>query len=184
VLRKIQVLQVSIPVKTLPIFYQLTNKHQQSCSLQIAMPAFVRVLLALASVAVFALPSRSAHLPAFSLFASSADSTRYHLRYGNELHKGTDPASHSDQPHFASQSFNSQAVHGAYVPEGLGSVIFPIYQASTFRFDSAEDGAKCFGGESDGFIYTRFDSHKSNVPAASVFTLFSDARGSPLPSYN
>ena len=44
------------------------------------------------------------------------------------------------------------------MPEGLGSVIFPIYQASTFRFESAEDGAKCFGGESDGFIYTRINN--------------------------
>lgn len=128
------------------------------------MHAIFRACLVLASVVICALPAGCAHLPAFSLFASAADSTRYHLRYGNELHKGTDPASHSDQPHFASQSFNSQAVHGAYVPEGLGSVTFPIYQASTFRFDSAEDGAKCFGGESDGFIYTRSEI------AATVYT--------------
>ena len=110
--------------------------------------------LLFATLAIAASPALCAHLPAFSLFASAADNTRYHLRYGNELHKGTDPAEHS-QPHVASTSFNSQAVHGAYVPEGLGSVTFPIYQASTFRFDSAEDGAKCFGGESDGFIYPR-----------------------------
>ena len=31
----------------------------------------------------------------------------------------------------------------------------PIYQTSTFSFESAEHGADCFAGESDGFIYTR-----------------------------
>jgi len=31
----------------------------------------------------------------------------------------------------------------------------PIYQTSTFKFKSAEDGAACFAGESDGYIYTR-----------------------------
>jgi methionine-gamma-lyase len=33
--------------------------------------------------------------------------------------------------------------------------VTPIYQTSTFRFDSAEDGANRFAGRSDGFIYTR-----------------------------
>jgi len=34
-------------------------------------------------------------------------------------------------------------------------VITPIYQTSTFAFESAEEGARCFSGESDGYIYTR-----------------------------
>jgi len=34
----------------------------------------------------------------------------------------------------------------------------PIYQTSTFKFDSADHGAKCFAGESDGFIYTRINN--------------------------
>ncbi len=51
--------------------------------------------------------------------------------------------------------FNSKAVHGVTEKDPKGSVITPIYQTSTFAFKSAEDGAKCFAGESDGFIYTR-----------------------------
>ncbi len=51
--------------------------------------------------------------------------------------------------------FNSHLVHGAGMKDPLGSVIMPIYQTSTFAFKSAEDGAKCFAGESDGYIYTR-----------------------------
>jgi methionine-gamma-lyase len=33
--------------------------------------------------------------------------------------------------------------------------VTPIYQTSTFEFESAEDGADRFAGRSDGFIYTR-----------------------------
>jgi methionine-gamma-lyase len=51
--------------------------------------------------------------------------------------------------------FNSKLVHGAGSRDPLGSVITPIYQTSTFAFDTAEEGARCFAGESDGFIYTR-----------------------------
>jgi methionine-gamma-lyase len=51
--------------------------------------------------------------------------------------------------------FNSKLVHGAGMKDPLGSVTTPIYQSSTFRFESAEHGAACFAGESDGYIYTR-----------------------------
>jgi len=53
------------------------------------------------------------------------------------------------------KGFSSTSVHGVGEPDRLGSVVTPIYQTSTFFFKSAEDGAKCFSGESDGFIYTR-----------------------------
>jgi methionine-gamma-lyase len=51
--------------------------------------------------------------------------------------------------------FNSKAVHGAGSKDPLGSVTTPIYQTSTFSFPTAEEGAKCFAGESSGYIYTR-----------------------------
>ncbi|MCK9203071.1 MAG: aminotransferase class I/II-fold pyridoxal phosphate-dependent enzyme [Bacteroidales bacterium] len=51
--------------------------------------------------------------------------------------------------------FNSKLVHGAGAKDPLGSVIMPIYQTSTFAFESADHGAACFAGESDGYIYTR-----------------------------
>jgi len=53
------------------------------------------------------------------------------------------------------KGFNSTSIHGVGEPDPLGSVTTPIYQTSTFFFKSAEHGAKCFSGESDGFIYTR-----------------------------
>ncbi len=53
------------------------------------------------------------------------------------------------------KGFNSTSVHGVWECDPLGSVTTPIYQTSTFSFESAEHGADCFAGESDGFIYTR-----------------------------
>ena len=51
--------------------------------------------------------------------------------------------------------FNSKLIHGGEFHDALGSATVPIYQTSTFKFDSAEHGAACFAGESDGYIYTR-----------------------------
>jgi methionine-gamma-lyase len=51
--------------------------------------------------------------------------------------------------------FNSKLIHAGAEKDKLGSATVPIYQTSTFGFESAEEGAKCFAGESDGFIYTR-----------------------------
>jgi methionine-gamma-lyase len=53
------------------------------------------------------------------------------------------------------KGFNTTSVHGVGDHDPLGSVTTPIYQTSTFFFKSAEHGAQCFSGESDGFIYTR-----------------------------
>jgi len=51
--------------------------------------------------------------------------------------------------------FNSKLIHGGGFKDALGSATVPIYQTSTFAFETAEEGAKCFAGESDGYIYTR-----------------------------
>jgi methionine-gamma-lyase len=51
--------------------------------------------------------------------------------------------------------FNSQLIHAGGIEDELGSAVVPIYQTSTFKFRNAEHGAKCFSGESDGYIYTR-----------------------------
>ena len=51
--------------------------------------------------------------------------------------------------------FNSKLIHAGAIKDKFGSATVPIYQTSTFGFDNADEGAKCFAGESDGFIYTR-----------------------------
>lgn len=51
--------------------------------------------------------------------------------------------------------FNSKLIHGGGYKDKFRGVNVPIYQSSTFSFESAEEGARCFNGESDGYIYTR-----------------------------
>ncbi len=52
--------------------------------------------------------------------------------------------------------FNTRAVHAGYDPDAhVGSVALPIYQSSTFAFDSVDQGAARFAGRDDGYIYTR-----------------------------
>ena len=51
--------------------------------------------------------------------------------------------------------FCSKLVHAGASEDAYGSAVTPIYQTSTFRFESAQDGADRFAGRSDGFIYTR-----------------------------
>jgi methionine-gamma-lyase len=53
---------------------------------------------------------------------------------------------------------NSQCVHAGIKKDEWGAVSQPIYQTSTFRFKSAEDGAKLFQGEEYGFIYSRISN--------------------------
>ncbi|MDF1546778.1 MAG: aminotransferase class I/II-fold pyridoxal phosphate-dependent enzyme [Bacteroidales bacterium] len=51
--------------------------------------------------------------------------------------------------------FNSKLIHAGAFEDALGSATVPIYQTSTFKFKNAQEGADCFAGKSDGFIYTR-----------------------------
>jgi methionine-gamma-lyase len=51
---------------------------------------------------------------------------------------------------------NTRAVHAGQEPDpATGAVAPPIYQSSTFAFESCRQGAARFAGEEDGFIYTR-----------------------------
>ena len=51
--------------------------------------------------------------------------------------------------------FNTKLIHSGEIDDQFGSATVPIYQTSTFSFKSADEGARCFSGESDGYIYTR-----------------------------
>jgi len=55
-----------------------------------------------------------------------------------------------------SKKLDTQVAHAGTNPDKTyGAVAPPIYQTSTFKFSSAEQGAKRFSGEEPGFIYTR-----------------------------
>jgi methionine-gamma-lyase len=51
--------------------------------------------------------------------------------------------------------FDSLLIHGGMGNDPMGSATVPIYQTSTFAFESADEGARCFAGESKGYMYTR-----------------------------
>ena len=57
--------------------------------------------------------------------------------------------------------FSTIAVHGRkhldkHEIEGpVRSISTPIFQSSTFAFESAEQGAQIFAGEKEGYFYTR-----------------------------
>ena len=52
--------------------------------------------------------------------------------------------------------FNTQIVHAGQQPDpSTGALSTPIFQTSTFVFDSAEQGAARFALEESGYIYTR-----------------------------
>jgi len=51
--------------------------------------------------------------------------------------------------------FNSKLIHAGADKDKFGSATVPIYQTSTFAFETADEGARCFAGESNGFMYTR-----------------------------
>lgn len=54
------------------------------------------------------------------------------------------------------QKIETEIIHAGYHPDQIAhSVSPPIYQTSTFAFDSAEQGAALFAGKEKGFIYTR-----------------------------
>lgn len=69
------------------------------------------------------------------------------------------------------KGFNTKLVHAGMFKDAFGSATTPIYQTSTFAFDSAKDGADRFAGASDGFIYTRLGNPTIGVLEASVAEL-------------
>ena len=55
-----------------------------------------------------------------------------------------------------SHRFATQCVHcGTHPDPETGALATPIYQTSTFAFRDADQGARRFKGEEDGYIYTR-----------------------------
>lgn len=51
--------------------------------------------------------------------------------------------------------FATKAIHGGYEKNEVGALATPIYQTSTFMFDSAEQGGRRFAQDEEGYMYTR-----------------------------
>ncbi len=53
------------------------------------------------------------------------------------------------------QKFSTRQIHGEGHHKPFNSHSFPIFQTSTFYFDSPEHGAELFAGKGEGYIYSR-----------------------------
>lgn len=60
-----------------------------------------------------------------------------------------------DTEKLSKMKFATKAVHAGYKKNEYGALATPIYQTSTFIFDSAEQGGRRFALEEEGYIYTR-----------------------------
>ncbi|MGL4790148.1 MAG: PLP-dependent transferase, partial [Anaerotignaceae bacterium] len=68
--------------------------------------------------------------------------------------------------------FGTKAIHAGNVKDKeYGSLTMPIYQTSTFYFDSCEQGGRRFAGEEAGYIYSRLGNPTSTVLEAKVAAL-------------
>ncbi len=67
---------------------------------------------------------------------------------------------------------HTKVVHAGQHPDpATGAVSVPIYQASTFRFREAAEGAARFAGTDDGYIYTRLGNPTTSHLEESIATL-------------
>lgn len=66
------------------------------------------------------------------------------------------------EQHIKQQGFATRAIHGGKSKNAAGALATPIYQTSTFVFESAEQGGRRFAGEEPGYIYTRL-ANPTNV---------------------
>ena len=59
--------------------------------------------------------------------------------------------------------FGTISIHGGSQKNPFGTLATPIYQTSTFIFDSAEQGGRRFALEEDGYIYSRLGNPTTAV---------------------
>jgi methionine-gamma-lyase len=59
--------------------------------------------------------------------------------------------------------FSTRSIHGGIVKNAFGALATPIYQTSTFVFDSAEQGGSRFALEEPGYIYSRLGNPTNSV---------------------
>jgi methionine-gamma-lyase len=52
--------------------------------------------------------------------------------------------------------FSTRAIHGGAIPDSNKSVVTPIYQTATFRYDTVAEGAQLGAESAPGYFYTRW----------------------------
>ncbi|MGE5627013.1 MAG: methionine gamma-lyase [Solirubrobacterales bacterium] len=67
--------------------------------------------------------------------------------------------------------FSTKAIHAGVVKNAFGALATPIYQTSTFVFDSAEQGGNRFALKEEGYIYSRLGNPTCTVAEEKVAIL-------------
>lgn len=74
--------------------------------------------------------------------------------------------------------FETAVIHEGYdEKEMLGSLAVPLFQTSTYVFDSAEQGERRFAGEEEGYIYSRLGNPTVRVLEDRIAALENGERG-------
>ncbi|MBS1575865.1 MAG: PLP-dependent transferase [Bacteroidetes bacterium] len=85
---------------------------------------------------------------------------------------------------FPLSGFSSAAVHAGHEQDPMYSHLTPIYAASTFVYDEAEQGMRRFSGKEEGYIYSRwgnptFSEAERKIAALESYSI-TDKSGNPL----
>nr|WP_121603987.1 methionine gamma-lyase [Virgibacillus sp. Bac332] len=76
------------------------------------------------------------------------------------------------------KQLETKVVHeGYHSEEMLGSLAAPLFQTSTFTFDSAEQGERRFAREEDGFVYSRLGNPTVQLLEERIAALEGGKRG-------
>ncbi|TRM10842.1 methionine gamma-lyase [Lentibacillus cibarius] len=74
--------------------------------------------------------------------------------------------------------FETSVIHDGYdANDMLGSLSSPLFQTSTFTFETAEQGERRFAGEEDGYIYSRLGNPTVSVLEEKMAALENGERG-------
>lgn len=76
-----------------------------------------------------------------------------------------------DKEKLMKMDFSTRAIHAGYEKNEHGALATPIYQTSTFIFDSAEQGGRRFALEEEGYIYTRLGNPTTSQLEAKIADL-------------
>lgn len=76
------------------------------------------------------------------------------------------------------KQFETSVIHEGYNAEDmLGSLAPPLFQTSTYTFETAEQGERRFAGEEDGYVYSRLGNPTVNVLEERMAVLENGERG-------
>ena len=71
----------------------------------------------------------------------------------------------------AKKKIGTRCLHAGYTPGNGEPRQMPIYQSTTFKYDTSEDMGKLFDLEASGYFYTRLQNPTNDYVAARIADL-------------